>query len=164
MTTFCLTLWSCAEQDKSDLVDYVKEIKSQRGSKIPPLPEFMQHKMFSYNRDFIRDPFLPVVDVEVVTKTNYVGPRPDERRVKEPLESFSLDTLRMMGSINQKETNWVLIKDPDGLLHRLTIGNYLGLNNGKIITIADNSVEISEMIPDGNGWQKRKAGLEMAEE
>jgi len=49
-------------------------------------------------------------------------------------------------------------------LHRVTIGNYLGLNNGKITQLFDDSVEISELIADGKGWQQRKTGLAMSEE
>ena len=157
-------LSACTEQGMSDLEAYVREIKSQKKGTIPPLPEFKQYKMFNYQADEIRDPFIPVVDVEVVTKRGYTGPRPDESRIKEALEGFSLDSLRMMGSMEQGDTHWVLIQDPDGLLHRLTIGNYLGLNNGKITDMSDERIEILELVPDGSAWQQRNAGIALSEE
>jgi len=160
----CLFLVACSEHDTSDLERFVKQEKSYKAGKIPPLPEFIQYKMFIYEGYEIRDPFVPVVDVEIVTKRGYSGPRPDENRIKEPLENFSLDSLRMMGSLQQQDTTWILVKDPEGLLHRVTIGNYLGLNNGKITQLFDDSVEISELIADGKGWQQRKTGLAMSEE
>jgi len=159
-----LLIPACTEQGMSDLEKYVREIKAQKKGTIPPLPEFKQYKMFTYQAQDIRDPFIPVVDVEVVTKRGYSGPRPDDSRIKEPLESFSLDTLRMMGSMEQGEHHWVLIQDPDGLLHRLTVGNYLGLNNGKIISLSDERIEIMELVPDGNGWKQRAAGIALSEE
>jgi len=159
-----LFLSACTEQGMRDLEAYVREIKSQKKGTIPPLPEFKQYKMFSYEAMDVRDPFIPVVDVEVVTKIGYSGPTPDENRIKEALESFSLDTLRMMGTMEQGDTHWVLIQDPDGLLHRLTVGNHLGLNNGEIISMSDERIEILELVPDGNAWQQRNAGIALSEE
>lgn len=159
-----LFLVACSNNSLTDLEHFVQQEKSYKAGKIPPLPEFIQYKMFTYQGLEIRDPFVPVVDVEIVTKQGYSGPRPDESRIKEPLENFSLDSLRMMGSLQQQETTWILVKDPEGLLHRVTIGNYLGLNNGKITTLYDDSVEISELIADGKGWQMRKTGLAMSEQ
>ncbi|MBF0266782.1 MAG: pilus assembly protein PilP [Gammaproteobacteria bacterium] len=160
-----LLISSCSNYDNNDLIQYVNKVKAEKPGKIDPLPEFVQAKMFTYGGLEIRDPFLPVVDVEVATKRSYSGPRPDANRIKEPLESYSLDSLRMMGSLQQNETTWVLIKDPDGLLHRLKVGNYLGLNNGQIIALAEDnsSIEINELIPDGNGWTQRKAGMAISE-
>jgi len=160
----CLSLVACSNNGLSDLERFVQEEKSHKAGKIPPLPEFVQYKMFVYEGYEARDPFVPVVDVEIVTKQGYSGPRPDESRIKEPLENFSLDSLRMMGSLQQQGTTWILVKDPEGLLHRVTIGNYLGLNNGKITSLYEDSVEILELIADGKGWQKRKTGLAMSEE
>jgi len=161
-----LFLASCADYDNSDLIQFVNNEKAKKSSKIEPLPDFKQAKLFAYDSQDIRDPFLPVVDVEVAAKKTYTGPRPDANRIKEPLESFSLDSLRMMGSLQQKETTWVLIRDPDGLLHRLKVGNYLGLNNGQIVALTEDntSIEINELVPDGNGWTQRKAGMSISEE
>ncbi len=158
----CLFLAACSKTDFNDLQQFVEKEKSYKAGKIKALPDFIQYKMFAYDALEGRDPFVPVVDVEIVTKLEYSGPRPDENRIKEPLEYFSLDSLRMMGSLKQNETTWILIKDPEGLLHRLTIGNYLGLNNGKIINLYEDSVEIIELIVDGKGWRKRKTGLAMS--
>jgi len=159
-----LAVMSCAENNISDLQAFVQQEKSIKSGKIPPLPDFIQYKMFTYHGDEVRDPFVPVVDIEVVTKRGYSGPRPNESRIKEPLESFSLDALRMMGVLTQQDTTWILVKDPEGLLHRVTIGNYLGLNNGKITKLYEDSVKIVELVPDGKGWQQRDAGIAMAEE
>jgi len=155
---------ACTESGMTDLEAFVREVKAQKAGAIPPLPEFKQYKMFIYDAYNNRDPFIPVVDVEVVTKKGYSGPRPNENRIKEPLESFSLDSLRMMGAMEQGENHWALIQDPDGLLHRLTVGNYLGLNNGKIINLTDERIEILELVPDGDGWKQRNAGIALSDE
>lgn len=158
-----LAVSSCARTEMDDLEQFVVQTKEKKDSKIKPLPEFVQVKMFSYGGDKVRDPFLPVVDVEVVSKRTHSGPRPDENRIKEPLENYSLDSMRMVGTLFQGGVDWVLIKDPEGILHRVQVGNYLGLNNGEIVSIEDTSIRISELIPDGSGWERRKSGMAMAE-
>lgn len=156
-------LSSCADKDINDLKRFVAAEKKQKAGRIEPLPEFVEYKMYTYNSADLRDPFVPVVNVEVVAKQGYTGPTPDENRIKEPLESFALDSLRMMGILQQDNTTWVLIKDPDGLLHRVTTGNYLGLNNGKIVNIEEDSIDIVELVPNGRGWEERKAGMTLNE-
>ncbi len=160
----CLfVLSACADKGMDDLKQFVAHEKRKKSGTISPLPEFVQLKMYSYDSADIRDPFVPVVDVEIVTKKGYTGPTPDENRIKEPLESFALDSLRMKGILKQEGVSWVLIQDPDGLLHRVTVGNYVGLNNGKITKLYDDSIEIEELIPDGKGWEKRQTGMAMSE-
>jgi type IV pilus assembly protein PilP len=46
---------------------------------------------------------------------------------------------------------WGLVRAPDGIIHRIQIGNYIGLNHGKVLTITDVDLTLKEIVPDGNG-------------
>jgi type IV pilus assembly protein PilP len=80
------------------------------------------------------------------------GLRPDLDRIKEPLEDFPLDTLRLKGTIDDKDgVKWGLIFAPDNTIHRVIEGNYMGQNHGRIISVTDQTIELTEIVPDGLG-------------
>ncbi len=161
--TSLLVLSGCVSNDMSDLQAYVKKTKATYKGKVEALPEFITTPPYAYNAQDIRDPFKPVVDIEVFSGP-YRGPRPDENRPREPLEDFSLDSLRMVGTLAQKESEWILIKDPGGLLHRVSIGHHIGKNYGKVIAINEEKVLLMELISDRNGgWEERESSIALSE-
>lgn len=161
--TSLLTLSGCVTNDMSDLQAYVQKTKATYKGTVKPLPEFKTHPPYAYEAQDIRDPFKPVVDIEVLSGP-YRGPRPDENRPREPLEDFSLDSLRMVGTLAQKESEWILVKDPDGLLHRVSIGHYMGKNYGKVISINEEEVLLLELVSDKKGgWEEREASIALSE-
>ena len=55
-----------------------------------------------------------------------------------------------------------LVKDPDGTVNRVHLGNYLGQNNGKITAISDKRIDLVELIPEGNGrWPEHPTSIEL---
>ncbi|MCK5696699.1 MAG: pilus assembly protein PilP [Gammaproteobacteria bacterium] len=161
--TSLLMLSGCVNDDITDLRIYVKKTKASAKGKVSSIPEFKQSEPYTYTGDEVRDPFKPVVDVEVSSGV-YNGPRPDENRLKEPLEDFSLDSLKMVGTLTQKEEDWILIKDPDGLLHRVAIGHYMGKNYGKVVSISEEEVTLVELVTDRReGWVERDASIALSE-
>ena len=110
-----------------------------------------------------RDPFRQAMSdgSEQVEQTgNSSGPRPDLQRPREYLERFELDTLEMVGTFNKESSEWALIKDPDGTIHRVSVGNYIGMNHGKVSSITNDEVNLSEFISDGvGGWLVRDASI-----
>ncbi len=161
--TSLLTLAGCVTNDMSDLQTYVQKTKATYKGTVKPLPEFTTHPPYAYDAQDIRDPFKPVVDIEVFSGP-YRGPRPDENRPREPLEDFSLDSLRMVGTLAQKESEWILVKDPEGLLHRVSVGHYMGKNYGKVISISEEEVLLLELVSDKKGgWEEREAAIALSE-
>ena len=62
-------------------------------------------------------------------------------------------------------TLWGIVLDTGGVVHRVTVGNYLGRNNGKIIAIEENEIALREIINDSNGdLVERAANLALAED
>lgn len=154
--------------DMSDLEQFIDDTKKAHHGKVDPLPEFPPYQTFTYNADDVRDPFRPQTDLNtavVAAEEEYTGPRPEATRRKEPLESFPVDALKMVGLLQQKTQTWGLVRDPDGTIHRVQPGNYAGQNHGKIVNVSETKIDIVELVPDGlSGWVNRDAQLAMSED
>ena len=80
------------------------------------------------------------------------------------MENFPLDTLRMVGTLEQKGTLWALVQTPEKTIQRISAGNYLGQNNGKVLEVSDAGIKLEEIIPDGfGGWRKRDGAIGISE-
>lgn len=130
-----------------------------------PLPEVKTVEPFLFSGADLRDPFVPDEKIqEPEDEKVESGIRPDTTRPKEELESYDLDSLRMVGTVNREGVLWGLIKANDSTIHRVRAGNYMGRNHGKIVNIKENSIELVEIVSDSPGsWHERKGGLELAE-
>jgi len=148
----------------SDLNGFVDEMRARKPAPIDPLPEFRQAETFLYVPAGRRDPFAPPpMDTdESIGATVTDGPSPDLTRPREELESFPLDSLRMVGILEQQEAIWGLVRASDGTIHRVRAGNYLGQNHGRILAINEQSVDLIELIPTGRGgYLEREASLSL---
>ena len=75
-----------------------------------------------------------------------------------------LENLKMVGFLYQGKVGYAIIRSPDGKLHRVKAGNYLGQNFGKITEVADNEVTVKETIQDSTGdWSERRSSLQLVE-
>ena len=154
--TLILLLSGCGE-GLSDLQKYVRDIRSKPPGRIEPIPEFQPYQNFEYTSHDLRDPFKmvdfrrPELNEEDLSKLAS-GLRPDIGRTKEPLEDFPLDTLRLKGTIDDKDgVKWGLIFAPDHTIHRVIEGNHMGQNHGRIISVSDQTIDLTEIVPDGLG-------------
>jgi type IV pilus assembly protein PilP len=164
---FILGLAGCANDDVSDLRQYIQQVKERPKIAIPPLPEIKIVEPYIFNPEGLRDPFRPVERVEekiALEIANGTGIHPDTSRRKEELEGYSLDTLRMVGTLTMFNELWALVKASDGTIHRVQKGNHMGRNYGEIIRILDNKIELMEIVPDTPGaWREQLASLALAE-
>lgn len=154
-----MSLIACG-RDIQDLQQYVEEVKARESSTVPDSPRPPESPIFPYQAQKLRDPFDPSELTEKIGEIR-PGPKnvqfpPDEIRTPEYLESFPLDSLRMVGTLSLGGALWALIKTPDSTVQRVTEGNYLGQNYGKIKGVTDDKIDLTEIIPDGfGGWIKR---------
>jgi type IV pilus assembly protein PilP len=142
-----------------DLDAYVNEVKMRKGGIIEPLPEITPYEGFNYiaDKQGIRSPFRPDTPQSAGGGN---GPRPDDERSREYLESFPLDALGMVGTLHIDETMYGLVKTSDGLIHRVTPGNFMGQNDGRITDISESGIELVEIISDGiGGYIERDAAI-----
>ena len=150
--------------DMDDLDSYINEVKARPGGRIEPLPEITPYEVFTYVADAqgIRSPFVP--DTPQAAGPAAGGTSPDPERPAEFLESFPLDTLRMVGTLDINETNYGLVQTSDGLIHRVVPGNYMGQNDGRITDITESEIVLVEIISDGiGGYIERDAAIGLSD-
>ena len=154
-----MSLAACNSND--DLHEWVAQEKAKKGAPIPPLPVIKTFETFSYNDQNQRDPFSPS-SAELQPANS--GPRPDDNRSKDPLESFSLDSLRMVGTVGAGASMEVLVRDPGGVIHRVHRNEHMGQNYGRVTAIAEDHIDLVELVPNGNGgWMERSASIALGE-
>lgn len=159
-------LGACSDSGVGDLHQFVSDAK-QREGRVEPLPEFSPVETYAYSAFSLRDPFGSwSEDTKLATQARSSnGISPDVSRRKEVLETYPLDTLRMLGTLKFQEATWGLVKAPDGIVHRIRTGNHLGQNYGKVKAIQAQRLTLTEIVPDGlGGWEEREAYLAMNEQ
>ncbi|MDH3527667.1 MAG: pilus assembly protein PilP [Gammaproteobacteria bacterium] len=158
---------ACTDNPTADLETYVKETKDQQRSSIEPLPEFEPFESYIYQANELRDPFTEPTFAHAPTSVAQAGGsgiKPDFDRAREPLEEYPLDSLRMVGTLEQDQDSWALILDTEETIHRVQHGHYMGQNYGKIVRVSEFEVELMEIIPDGlGGWMERQASIAISE-
>jgi type IV pilus assembly protein PilP len=156
MPVFIVMTLSACQQEKQDLNVFVAEVKLTPHADIAPIPVMKPYEKFIYAAAELRDPFVPTV-IEIPDKEENIkvvdnGIHPDSQRLKEALEFYPLSELVLVGTLEQESDGiWGLVRAPDGIIHRIQIGNYIGLNHGKVLTINDVDLTLKEIVPDSNG-------------
>jgi type IV pilus assembly protein PilP len=163
LAVFVLT--ACSES-MDDLDKYIASVKARPADPITPIPPVKSYTPYEYEGEQGRDPFLASISEgsDDERSSNGTGPRPDFGRSKEYLERYELDTLSMVGTFSNDQAYWSLIRDPEGVIHRVPVGNYIGKNHGKVVDVSDTEIYLSELISDGaNGWLVREASIDLGE-
>src|SRR3954470_3221899 len=94
------TLAGCSSKD-DELDQFISDTKKEPGGRVEPLPELKPYESYAYESAAMRSPFMPGG-----TAGSAAGPRPDSRRNREFLEQFSLDTLRMVGTLRLQDRTY----------------------------------------------------------
>jgi len=162
---FCAALLGGCSGDFSDIDAFMAEVKARPVGAIEPIPTFKPYQSFTYGAQSLRAPFdVPLTAKEVALQTGKVV-KPDLLRAKEFLERFNIEVLRMVGTLAQGGTLWTLIRDDEGGVHRVRVGNYLGKNHGKIVAATETEISVVEIVPNGvGGWIERPRTIELTEQ
>lgn len=167
----CVSLAGCGGGSMADLRGYVEEVKKRKGTRIEELPPIEPYIVYTYPcngsigcvdpfEPFFQEPPTPPEQQQSASS----GLTPDFDRNREELESHTLDSLRMMGTLEKDQEIWGIIRSPDSIIHRIKVGNYMGKNHGKVISISEDKIELTEIVPDGQGgWTERDAALALSE-
>jgi type IV pilus assembly protein PilP len=153
-------LAGCSSEE--DPHQWVAKEKAKKGAPLQPLPVVRTFETFLYKDQDLRDPFGP--SAEEQDQAANQGPHPDQNRAREPMEAFPLDGLKMSGTLGLAQQIEGLVRDPDGVVHRVHVGNYLGQNYGRITAIGENHIELVELVPNGaGGWMERQATIALGD-
>lgn len=168
------SLTGCVSSDRSDLEQQVSDILARPGTGVEKLPEIKPYEAYAYQsgKKNARSPFelfyqeSPIEETEGEDAGLTEAMEKELRyRNREELEQFELDSLRMVGTMVDESNQWGIVRDPDGVVHRVRVGNYMGTNVGKILTIEEGRIELREIVKNSNGrWVERPAALALAEE
>jgi len=158
----CLLLVGCGN-DFSDLDAYMAEVKARPKGLIDPIPTYPPYQSFTYKAMAKRSPFERQLEIkEVARLSGSSNVKPDPNRNKEFLETFAIESLKMVGTIYKSGVLWGLVSDGAGNVHRVTIGNYMGRNHGKILSVGENQISLIEIVPNGAGaWVERPRTVAM---
>ena len=157
-----LGLAACSNRsDMLDLQNYVQEQLGRAPGAIDPLPVFVAYEAFTYSASNLRGPFDVPVSISDAFKNQLAKEvRPDESRPKEYLESFAIGNLFMVGVIKRQGEVWALLRDETNNISRVTAGNYMGRNHGRITAVTDTQIDVVEIVPTGNGgWMERPQSI-----
>jgi len=163
---FISFLLVACQEGKEDLDSFITSVQSMQQAEIEPIPAMKTYETFLYSAAELRNPFVKtVVEVPVAEKIENVidnGIYPDMDRLREELEAYELAELRLVGTL-QQESLWALIQTPEGIIHRVQKGNYVGKNEGEIVMISDSDLLLSEIVPnnEGGGYLERESSLSL---
>lgn len=152
----CAALTSC-KIGRGDLEKWVAEVKAKPAPPLQPLPVMKQFETFEYAAQNMRDPFDQAFSGEGGS-----GPRPDPNRRRQTLEGFTLDTLKMVGTLGSGNSLTGLVMAPDRVTYKVVPGNYMGQSDGRVTAVHEDRIDLVELVPDGaGGWLERPAKLSL---
>lgn len=161
-----LVLAGCGDDGVPEVKQWMAGVRQQTRVVIPKLSEPKKFTPFTYSSGDATDPYNPKKMMAVFAKLQAAGGnglKPDLQRRREPLESYPLDTLRMVGTLEQAGLRYALLQ-ADKTVLRVKVGNYIGQNFGMISRITESAVELKEIVQDASGeWIERPAKLELQE-
>lgn len=161
-----MTLVGGCYDDTSDLRAHMERIQATTTSQIDPMPEVHAYNHFDYSAFDLRSPFSLPKPEAIQQKIQQMSGclSPDPRRRKQPLEKYALNDLTMRGTMGDDGVLWALMEASDFTLHRVSIGSYLGLFDGRITEVSTKNVKLVELTPDGAGcWVERETVIKIAQ-
>ena len=151
--------------DNQDLIDFMEKEKRIQPRAIEPIPKFVPYEAFTYEAGALRSPFDAPLEVAITQDGRPASQvQPIENRVPEALEDFNQGDLKMVGTMTTQGQIKALIQDTGGLIHPVSVGNYLGRSHGRITSISATKIDFVEIVPNGpNNWIERERFLLLKE-
>lgn len=159
------SLYGCGSSgDFTDLQAYMDEVRNRPKGEIEPLPKFMPYESFAYSAAALRSPFQQPIKLEISSREKgSKNIKPDETRTRQFLEGFNIETFSMVGTLANDAGAFALVNGAGGV-HRIKVGDYLGRNHGRVITVDESKIDVIEIVPDGEGgWLERPRSLPLKE-
>lgn len=160
-----VALAGCGNSDEQEVRQWMKEVDGQARVAVQPLTPPKTFIPFAYASNDAIDPFNPnKLLVELAKAANRGGGvRPDMERRKELLESFPLDTVKMVGTLQKAGVIYALLQIDRGV-YQVRPGQHVGQNFGLITSVTEGAVNIKEIVQDATGdWVERMSKLELQE-
>ena len=160
-----LLLAGCSESDVAEINSWMAEVKQNTKVNVAPLSEPKTFIPFAYGVREATDPFDPnKLLAELARAAASNNPlRPDPERRKEFLESFPVDSMKMVGTINKAGVSYGLLQI-DRNVYQVKAGQRLGQNFGQVTGVSEAAISLKEVVQDAGGeWVERMSKLELQE-
>jgi type IV pilus assembly protein PilP len=161
-------LSGCMGSEQEDLQRWMAEQRAQVRPTVPPITAPKKFTPQAYTEATAFEPFNMQKLTQALRRDSAQPSTsgliaPELARRKEALEAFPLDSMAMVGSLNRNGQPVALIS-VDKLLYQVRVGNYLGLNYGRITRISETELGLREIVQDAAGeWIERVATLQLQE-
>ena len=159
-----LFIAACGGGEYQDLKEELKKLTADLRGKVAPLPVVKPYEPVPYKAFDLPDPFGSS-KIELVTKTASSGGglKPDLNRPKEPLEAFPLESVKVVGVLQQAKQTFALVR-ADATVYRVKVGNHMGQTFGLVTDITASQVQLRERVQDASGdWAERVSRLQLQE-
>ena len=154
-----LVVAGCGGESHQDLREWMREQGKGAQGKLEPLPQIRPYEPFAYNAFDLPDPFKPR-KIEPQKGNDKLAP--DLARRREPLESYPLESLSMVGTLARNRAMYALVRTPDKDIYQVRSGNFLGQNFGVVTGISDTEIKLKELVQDSAGdWTERSSSLQL---
>jgi type IV pilus assembly protein PilP len=159
---------SACESGQEDMQRWMVEQRAQVKPSVPPISEPKKFTPQAYTEASSFEPFNILKLTQALRRESNQPSTseliaPELARRKEPLEAFPLDAMAMVGSMNRSGQPVALVR-VDKLLYKVRVGEYLGLNYGRITRINETELGLREIVQDAAGeWIERVATLQLQE-
>ena len=156
----CFALAGCGGESHQDLRAWMADQGKGARGRVDPLPQIKPYEPFAYNAFDLPDPFKP----RKIEPNRGAGNKlaPDITRRKEPLEAYPLESLSMVGTLQQGKTIYALVRTPEKDVYQVRPGNYLGQDYGVITAVMDGEIRLKELVQDSAGdWTERSSTLQL---
>jgi type IV pilus assembly protein PilP len=159
-------LAGCGDGDVQEVRDWMKKVQRDTVPAVKPLAEPKEFVPYAYNPGGAIEPFSEAKLLNEMARVAAANPNPlapDDKRPREVLENYPLDTMRMVGTLQKGGASYALVQI-DASIFQVRAGQRIGQNHGLITRISDGAIDIREVVQDVTGdWVERKATIELAE-
>jgi type IV pilus assembly protein PilP len=154
-----LAVAGCGGESHQDLRAWMAEQGKGGRGRLDPVPQMRPFEPFAYNAFDLPDPFKPR---KIEPAKGQSKLQPDLARRKEPLESFPLESLAMVGTLAKEKSVFGLVRTPEKDVYQVRLGNHMGQDFGVIVAIGDSEIKVKELVQDGGGdWTERTSTLQL---
>jgi type IV pilus assembly protein PilP len=161
-----LALAGCGDSDVQEVRQWMKEVDSSAKVAVAPISAPKTFLPFAYASQAEVDPFSPnklLAELARMDRKPGGGIKPDVDRRKEFLESFPLDTVKMVGTLEKSRVIYALLQ-VDKSVYQVRPGQHVGQNFGLITSVTEDAVSVKEIVQDATGdWVERMSKLELQE-
>jgi type IV pilus assembly protein PilP len=159
-----MLLAGCGDSDVREVRDWMEQVKRDTHPAVKPLPEPKDFLPYAYGARQAVDPFNPnklLGELARVAATSNNPNQPDLQRPREQLETYPLDTMQMVGTMEKGGVRYALLQ-VDRSLYQVRAGQRIGQNFGVVTHVGDDVVDIREVVQDAAGeWTGRMSKLEL---